>query len=149
VIAGGLLASIREWDMIRTARGRGREVRRLRGQVIVSSADLALGYLVRMPGSPRIVLTMKRSCAALAGSESKSCLSISTSSMALVTFSGYPSSGKTRRAIQLKVHLDRRLADPFRQVVVLSDDSLNIDRSSYNGTVPVPSFPHFQSITTL
>lgn len=63
--------------------------------------------------------------------------------MALVTFSGYPSSGKTRRAIQLKEHLDRRLADPscnasLRQVVVLSDDLLNIDRSSYNGSVPVP-----------
>ncbi|KAN0114123.1 Chromatin associated protein KTI12 [Russula decolorans] len=56
--------------------------------------------------------------------------------MALVTFSGYPSSGKTHRAIQLKEHLIRRLADPssnaLRQVVVLSDDSLNIDRSSYN-----------------
>jgi len=58
--------------------------------------------------------------------------------MALITFSGYPSSGKTRRAIQLKDHLDRRLADPSysslggQKVVVLSDDSLNIDRSSYN-----------------
>jgi protein KTI12 len=73
--------------------------------------------------------------------------------MALLTFSGYPSSGKTRRAIQLKLHLDRRLADPsssnaLRHVLVLSDDSLNIDRDSYNGTVPLPSF-HFQSITTL
>jgi protein KTI12 len=71
--------------------------------------------------------------------------------MALVTFSGYPSSGKTHRAIQLKEHLNRRLADPscnaLRQVVVLSDDSLNIERSSYNGTVPVPLRPPCQSIT--
>jgi protein KTI12 len=72
--------------------------------------------------------------------------------MALVTFSGYPSSGKTRRAIQLKEHLDRRLADPScndlrQKVVVLSDNSLNIDRSSYNGTVPVPFCPLYQSIT--
>ncbi|KAI9458540.1 chromatin associated protein KTI12 [Russula earlei] len=57
--------------------------------------------------------------------------------MALVTLSGYPSSGKTRRAIQLKEHLDRRVADPScncpaQKVVVLSDDTLNIDRSSYN-----------------
>lgn len=57
--------------------------------------------------------------------------------MALVTFSGYPCSGKTRRATQLKDHLDSRLADssysgPPLKVVVLSDDTLNIDRSSYN-----------------
>ena len=73
--------------------------------------------------------------------------------MALVTFSGYPSSGKSRRAIQLKDHLDRRLADPssnpLRQVLVLSDDTLNIDRSSYNGTVPVPLCLPCQSITML
>lgn len=56
--------------------------------------------------------------------------------MALITFSGYPASGKTRRAIQLKEHLNRRLANStcnaLREVIVLSDDSLNIDRSSYN-----------------
>ena len=73
--------------------------------------------------------------------------------MALVTFSGYPSSGKTRRAIQLKEHLDHRLADPspnaLRQVVVLTDDSLNIDRSSYNGTVPFPLYLPCQFITML
>jgi protein KTI12 len=62
--------------------------------------------------------------------------------MALVTFSGYPSSGKTHRAIQLKEHLERRLADPSYndqglKVVILSDVSLNIDRSSYDGTVPL------------
>jgi protein KTI12 len=62
--------------------------------------------------------------------------------MALVTFSGYPCSGKTRRATQLKDHLDSRLADssysgPPLKVVVLSDDTLNIDRSSYNGIVPM------------
>ncbi|KAH9994026.1 chromatin associated protein KTI12 [Russula vinacea] len=56
--------------------------------------------------------------------------------MALITFSGYPSSGKTRRAIQLKEHLDRRLADPScndlrQKVAILSDDLLNVDRSSY------------------
>jgi protein KTI12 len=73
--------------------------------------------------------------------------------MALVTFSGYPSSGKTHRAIQLKEHLERRLADPTYndqglKVVILSDDSLNIDRSSYDGTVPSLSFTYFsQSLT--
>ncbi|KAI0266712.1 chromatin associated protein KTI12 [Gloeopeniophorella convolvens] len=57
--------------------------------------------------------------------------------MALVTFSGYPSSGKTRRVAQLKEHLDRRLSDPSYagpplKVVVISDDTLNINRSSYD-----------------
>jgi protein KTI12 len=60
--------------------------------------------------------------------------------MALITLSGYPSSGKTRRAIQLKHYLDRRLADsPHTQnVVLLSDDSVNIDRSSYDGAAVIP-----------
>jgi protein KTI12 len=62
--------------------------------------------------------------------------------MALVTFSGYPCSGKTRRATQLKDNLECRLADPsysgpLLKVVVLSDDTLNVDRSSYNGVVPI------------
>jgi len=57
--------------------------------------------------------------------------------MALITFSGYPSSGKTRRAIQLKDYLDRHLLDPpyngqAQKVVILSDNSVNIDRSSYD-----------------
>jgi protein KTI12 len=74
--------------------------------------------------------------------------------MALVTFSGYPSSGKTRRAIQLRDHLSRRIADLSsddlrHKVVILSDDSLNIDRSSYNGTVPVSFFRLPRSITML
>jgi len=63
--------------------------------------------------------------------------------MALITLSGYPSSGKTRRAIQLKDYLDRRLADPpynsqAQKVVLLSDDSVNIDRSSYDGAAVIP-----------
>ena len=63
--------------------------------------------------------------------------------MALITFSGYPSSGKTRRAILLKHYLDRRLAGPpyngqAHKVVLLSDDSVNIDRSSYDGAALIP-----------
>ena len=62
--------------------------------------------------------------------------------MALVTFSGYPCSGKTRRATQLKDYLESRLADPsyngpLLKVIVLSDDTLNISRSSYDGIVPI------------
>ena len=58
--------------------------------------------------------------------------------MALITISGYPCSGKSQRAVQIKQHLEARLADPSYNgptlsVVVLSDDNLNIDRSAYNG----------------
>ncbi|KAI0317190.1 chromatin associated protein KTI12 [Amylostereum chailletii] len=57
--------------------------------------------------------------------------------MALITVSGYPCSGKSTRANQLKVHLERRLQDPTYQgprlkVVVLSDDTLHIPRSAYD-----------------
>ncbi|KAI0072500.1 chromatin associated protein KTI12 [Panus rudis PR-1116 ss-1] len=57
--------------------------------------------------------------------------------MALITISGYPSSGKTRRAEQIKTHLEKRLQDPNYtgpklKVHILSDDELNIDRSVYN-----------------
>jgi len=58
--------------------------------------------------------------------------------MALITITGYPSSGKSRRAQQLKEYLESRLADPeYRgptlKVVVLSDDNLDITRSVYDG----------------
>jgi protein KTI12 len=65
--------------------------------------------------------------------------------MALVTFSGYPASGKTRRATQLKEHLETRLADHSYnglelKVVILSDDSLDIDRSCYDGALSLSPF---------
>ncbi|KZT10755.1 chromatin associated protein KTI12, partial [Laetiporus sulphureus 93-53] len=57
--------------------------------------------------------------------------------MALITISGYPSSGKTRRAEQIKAHLQARLQDPNYagprlKVSVLSDDELNIERHVYS-----------------
>lgn len=60
--------------------------------------------------------------------------------MALITISGYPCCGKTRRAEQLKSHLETRLQDPTYKgpqlkVTLLSDDVLNIDRSAYDGAV--------------
>lgn len=58
--------------------------------------------------------------------------------MALITITGYPSSGKSRRAQQLKEYLESRLVDPEYhgptvKVIVLSDDSLNLARSVYDG----------------
>ena len=61
--------------------------------------------------------------------------------MALITITGYPSSGKTRRAQQLKQYLESKLAGqeyrgPTLKVVVLSDDDLNLSRSVYDGIYP-------------
>ena len=58
--------------------------------------------------------------------------------MALITITGYPSSGKSKRAQQLKEYLEGKLADPeyhgpTLKVVVLSDDNLNLARSVYDG----------------
>ncbi|KAG6864792.1 hypothetical protein C0991_007122 [Blastosporella zonata] len=58
--------------------------------------------------------------------------------MALVTISGFPSSGKTKRAEQIRSTLvdylkDKSYQGPISKVVVLSDDVLNLKRSSYDG----------------
>ena len=58
--------------------------------------------------------------------------------MALITITGYPSSGKSKRAQQLREYLESRLADPeyhgpTLKVAVLSDDNLNLSRSVYDG----------------
>ncbi|KAG5642443.1 hypothetical protein DXG03_002790 [Asterophora parasitica] len=57
--------------------------------------------------------------------------------MALVTISGFPSSGKTRRAEQLRASLEEQLKNqayqgPISKVSVLSDDVLNLSRSAYD-----------------
>ncbi|KAF8070212.1 chromatin associated protein KTI12 [Lyophyllum atratum] len=57
--------------------------------------------------------------------------------MALVTISGFPSSGKTKRAEQIRTSLEKYLAHenyqgPISKVAVLSDDVLNLNRSSYD-----------------
>ncbi|KZP19812.1 chromatin associated protein KTI12 [Athelia psychrophila] len=57
--------------------------------------------------------------------------------MALITISGYPCAGKTRRAHQLKDQLEQRLADsayegPKLKVAIVSDDTLNLNRNAYD-----------------
>ena len=59
-------------------------------------------------------------------------------SMALITITGYPCSGKSKRVQQLKEYLESKLADseyrgPTLKVVLLSDDNLNLSRSVYDG----------------
>ncbi|EKM54184.1 uncharacterized protein PHACADRAFT_122997 [Phanerochaete carnosa HHB-10118-sp] len=59
--------------------------------------------------------------------------------MALVTISGYPCSGKTRRAERIKIALEHRLQDtsyagPQLRVVIVSDDTLGISRDAYQDT---------------
>lgn len=68
--------------------------------------------------------------------------------MALITISGYPSSGKTTRANQIFNFLQIKLQNPEYQgpnlkVVLLSDDSLDIPRAAYNGHF-YPSRPFWQ-----
>lgn len=58
--------------------------------------------------------------------------------MALITITGYPCSGKSKRAQQLKEYLESKLANPEYEgpaltVVVLSDDHLNLSRGVYDG----------------
>lgn len=62
--------------------------------------------------------------------------------MALVTISGYPASGKTRRAEQLHALLKLKMEEPSYvgpkfKVVILSDDALHIKRDVYDGTPKV------------
>lgn len=62
-----------------------------------------------------------------------------STSMALITISGYPCSGKSTRARQLLSFLNTKLCDgqyngPKYKVTVLSDDELNISRNVYSGT---------------
>ncbi|EJD02833.1 chromatin associated protein KTI12 [Fomitiporia mediterranea MF3/22] len=57
--------------------------------------------------------------------------------MALVTISGYPASGKSCRAQQLKTFLEDRIQNPSYdgpklKVTVISDDNLNIKRHVYD-----------------
>ncbi len=64
--------------------------------------------------------------------------------MALITISGYPCSGKSRRAQQIVNFIQEKLKDPEYNgpqlnVVLISDDSLNISRSAYDG-------PHLASL---
>lgn len=58
--------------------------------------------------------------------------------MALITFTGYPASGKSRRAQQLLSHLNARLQSPTYggpqlKLLIVSDRGLNIPRSAYDG----------------
>lgn len=74
--------------------------------------------------------------------------------MALVTITGYPSSGKSRRASQLKTHLQDRIQDPNftgpkYKVRIISDDELNLDRNVYSGMIVWTSICYMWESTTL
>jgi protein KTI12 len=58
--------------------------------------------------------------------------------MALITISGFPCSGKSTRASQLKDAFEEQLVNPsyngsVKKVVLISDDSLNLTRQAYDG----------------
>lgn len=59
--------------------------------------------------------------------------------MALITVSGFPCSGKSMRVDQLKTYLECKISSalyegPYRRVLVLSDDTLQIERAVYDGS---------------
>lgn len=57
-----------------------------------------------------------------------------TFSMALITFAGYPASGKSSRANQLADFLNSKLKDTSQfSVKILSDHSLGLTRAVYDG----------------
>ncbi|KAG1769316.1 chromatin associated protein KTI12 [Suillus placidus] len=55
--------------------------------------------------------------------------------MALITISGYPSSGKSTRAAQIHDFLSSAASSPQLKVKVISDDDLAIDRASYDDSL--------------
>jgi protein KTI12 len=54
--------------------------------------------------------------------------------MALITISGYPSSGKSTRAAQIHDFLSSA-SNPQLKVKVISDDDLAVDRASYDDSL--------------
>ena len=60
--------------------------------------------------------------------------------MACITISGFPCSGKTKRSSELKEYLEAKFSSEEDyegekyKVQVISDDSLGITRSVYEGT---------------
>jgi len=59
------------------------------------------------------------------------------SEMALITISGYPSSGKSRRVTQLQGYLTTQLQcpmyeGPYHTIEVISDDTVDLERSVYD-----------------
>ena len=58
--------------------------------------------------------------------------------MACITISGFPCSGKTARASELKNYLEERMAAPEYEgdkykVSVISDETFHVQRNSYDG----------------
>lgn len=67
--------------------------------------------------------------------------------MACITISGFPCSGKTTRAVELMHYLEERIASPAYEgekprVVIISDQVLNVPRSSYDGMLDERLSPH-------
>ena len=51
--------------------------------------------------------------------------------MSLITISGFPCSGKSTRAAEIKTLLERRL--PGLPVLIISDETQNITKLAYDG----------------
>lgn len=57
--------------------------------------------------------------------------------MALVTISGFPCAGKTRRAHELKAFFEHKLAAgegaPVTAVTLVDDEAVHVTRAAYDG----------------
>jgi len=66
------------------------------------------------------------------------CVAVLIPDMALITLSGFPAAGKSTRALQIRDFLHDKLSSsdyngPIQKVLVMSDHSLALPRSVYNG----------------
>lgn len=62
-------------------------------------------------------------------------LQLQTETMPLITITGYPTSGKSTRANEIKEYLSKRLEKENKsyRIHVLNDESLHIPKEAYKG----------------
>jgi tRNA uridine 5-carbamoylmethylation protein Kti12 len=66
--------------------------------------------------------------------------------MALVTITGYPCSGKSRRALEIKQYFESRQSQ--LEIIIVSDNTLNIDPTVYDGLFEFLSTLEIGALTT-
>ena len=70
-------------------------------------------------------------CCLAISTELERCVTVTTTlSMALITISGFPSSGKSTRAAQIQDFILRK--DPLSNVIIISDHSLGLSPNEYS-----------------
>lgn len=65
--------------------------------------------------------------------------------MALVTITGFPCSGKTTRALEIKALLESRQSLP---VILINDESQNISKQAYDGAMVPQASSSYARLTS-